>query len=92
MRNFKIDLNQVYNERVKPELTQREAEAMETALAAPPLRALFTNVAGKVHWYLLNAPMSLYGKHFGIARNMEEAEEITSRILGSTKPHGDAIA
>ena len=92
MRNFRIDLNKVYNERVKPELTQREAEVMEAALAAPPLRALFTNVAGKVHWYLLNPPMPLNGKHFGVANSMEEAEEVTSRILGTAESNRAAMA
>lgn len=91
MRNC-IDLNKVYNERIKPGLSQKEAEAMERALAAPPLRALFTSVADKVHWYLLDAPLSMQGKHFGIAGSMEEAKEVTSRILGPTKRNRDAIA
>jgi len=80
----RIDLEKVYARQVKPELTAEEATAMEKALAYKPYKALFTPVAGKVHWYLLSAPLSAAGKCFGVADSWQEAEEAIHRLLCPT--------
>ncbi len=80
----RIDLEKVYRERVKPELSAAEAAAMERAMAAKPYKALFTPVAGKIHWYLLAAPLSAAGKCFGVANSWQEAEEAVHRLLCPT--------
>lgn len=83
----KIDLVKAYN-RVKPELTTKEAQAIERSLNAKPFRALFTSVADKVHWYLLDAPMSTCGRRFGTANSWEEAEKAVRTLLGPTATGG----
>lgn len=80
----RIDPEKLSREQAFPGLTQREAEALEKAKAASPLRTLYTSVADKVHWYLLDSPVSLRGKHFGVADSRQEAEETISRLLGPT--------
>ena len=91
LRPNSIDLQKVYRERVKPELSKEEATAMEQALAARPYKALFTPVAGKIHWYLLSAPLSAVGKCFGIANSWKEAEEEVRKLLEPTTKR-EAIA
>ena len=71
-------------ERIKPSLNRNERQSMNKAIAAPPLRTLFTKVADKVHWYLLDAPPSLRGRHFGVANSQAEAEEIISKLCPSS--------
>lgn len=88
LKKQRVDLQKVYCEKVKPNLTHEEAEAMERALAAQPFKALFTTVADKVHWYLLEVPLALRGKHYGVAHSWKEAEETVRRLLGSTTTNG----
>lgn len=80
--NRRINIDQVYRERVKPELKHQEAAAMERSIAAPPLRALLTSAAGKVYWYFLDAPVSCAKRH-GVANSMDDAKETIIRLLGS---------
>lgn len=87
LRHNRVDLQKVYRERVKPELSREEAAAMERAMAAKPFRALFTAVADKIHWYLLDAPASTTGKRFGVARSWCEAEEAVRNLLNPTAKH-----
>ena len=65
-------------------LTVREAGAMQKAIAAKPRKTLFTNVAGKIHWYLLDAPLTLRGKCFGVANSWAEAEEAVHKLLATS--------
>lgn len=64
-------------------VTIREASAMKKAIAAKPRKTLFTNVAGKIHWYLLDAPLTLRGKCFGVANSWAEAEEAVHKLLAT---------
>lgn len=77
-----VNLDRIYRENVKPGLTEQEARAMERAIGVKPIKKLFTKVAGKIHWYILNAPTTLRGKCFGTANSEQEAEQIISRLLG----------
>lgn len=79
-----IDLSKVNRERVEQYLTPAEAKAMRSATdgaATTAMRTLFTNVAGTIHWYILNAPLYLRGKNFGKASNMKEAEQAVNLLL-----------
>lgn len=88
LRHNSIDLEKVYRERVKPELTHKESKAMDKALEAKPLRVLITCCANEARWYLLDVPPSLLGKHFGVAQNREAAEKVVTGLLGSTLTTG----
>jgi len=80
-----IDFGKVYREKVEPMLTRNEAKAMEKAAGASRFKTLYAEAAGKVHWYILNAPPALRGRHFGVAESRQEAENAVSKALGTKK-------
>lgn len=85
LRHNSIDFGKVYRERVESGLNRDEAHAMEKAIGASQFKTLFAEVAGKVHWYILNAPPALRGKHYGTALSRQEAEDAVSKALGTKK-------
>lgn len=91
-KSTSIDLGTICREKVMPGLGTKETQAMERAIGQHPVKTLYANVAGKIHWYILNAPASLRGKCFGTADNTEEADQAISKLLGSTGNNRTVLA
>lgn len=86
-----INLSKVYNERVRSNLSAGESAAMEKAISHHPIQRLYTKVAGKVYWYLLNAPSSLRGKCYGTANSEDEADRVISGLLETVGKNKNAV-
>jgi len=44
---------------------------------------LITETCGKFNWYLLQAPKSVFGQHFGVADSRSGAYEAAKRIFSA---------
>ena len=70
--------------KVRDCMTDSEVEMLvHSVKTAPLLKRTYVNVDGTIHWFILDAPFKLRGRHYGTANSLEEADSKIAYLLES---------